>query len=121
MQSGDREMTGKLIRIIFAWAKETLVLRKKDLARVFKVNPRTANRWVCANTTPSPGNRKKLYVLNDIRQLCERTFPNQKAASEWMKKSVPALNGSTPRSLILDGDLERVRSLLATIESGAFI
>ena len=53
--------------------------------------------------------RQAMFLYND-----------EASAKAWINTPQPALDGKSPRGLILSGQIERVRQLLDQLRSGAF-
>ena len=117
----EREMTKDQVGVIYRWAIETLGINNTDLAQAMKVSPETISRWLRGNTMPYPKNIQKINTLGDFQYICGKVFVTPEDTERWMRERVPALNGQTPMFYFLYGDLEGLISVLATIESGAFV
>ena len=85
------------------------------------VSPKTMGRWLKGNTMPRPENIRKVNTLGDLQYLCGNVFRTQETVRRWMRQRLPMLDGLTPMFYFLAGDLEKPISVLANIESGAFI
>ncbi len=62
---------------------------------------------------------RKLAALRALFQQVLEVVENQpELAREWLSTPIGALDGASPKTVILGGEISRIQSLLAEIESG---
>jgi uncharacterized protein (DUF2384 family) len=106
---------------VIAWARNDLELSYDEIGQMVNASGRTVMRWAGLETPPSRDNRDRLMKVAELRHLLGAVFREPNAAVEWLHGSVPALRGRTPLSSLLRGDLDGVVTVLASLESGAFL
>jgi putative toxin-antitoxin system antitoxin component (TIGR02293 family) len=103
------------------WAHRELELNYSEIGRALGADRRTVNRWRKRQSAPSPEHRERMEKLRMLKYLLEAVFENEADAQEWLHASVPILKGRSPKSLLREGEIDRVLGVLAGMESGAFI
>ena len=101
------------------WAQEKLELTDEEVGQAVGVSRKTVQRWKDRESAPSPQHRKHLEQLNQLRYLLETSFRNIDAAQRWMHAPLAALRGRTPHFALVEGDVEALVKILATLAAGA--
>ncbi|MEJ7809784.1 MAG: antitoxin Xre/MbcA/ParS toxin-binding domain-containing protein [Gemmatimonadaceae bacterium] len=104
-----------------AWARAELELTDPEIGQALGADRKTVQRWRARKTVPSREHRRRMEKLNQLRHLLETSFRTPEIGHEWLHRRVPALQGRTPISVLLEGDLDSVISTLGTLASGAFV
>lgn len=102
------------------WASEELDLSFSEIGDVIGVDRRTIYRWRFEESLPSPGHRKRLESVRELRFLLDKVFESSDEALEWLHRPVPMLRGRTPISRLREGRIDEVLGALTGLESGAF-
>lgn len=103
------------------WAHQELNLNYSEIGRAIGADRRTVNRWRKRQSAPSPEHREKMEKLRMLKYLLDAVFENETDAQEWLHSPVPMLKGRSPKSVLREGEIDRVIGVLAGLESGAFI
>jgi transcriptional regulator with XRE-family HTH domain len=101
------------------WAHDLLGLDWAEVAGALGADRRTIYRWRRGLSAPSVEHRERIHELRELRVLLEIVLGDDDGL-EWLRESVPAFGGDTPRALIRRGQLGEVIGVLAAVESGAF-
>jgi hypothetical protein len=98
-------------------AATTLGLNFKQVAQVIRADESTLHRWRKGEKEPSPVFLARLEALDEFVATLKSTVqPGYIRA--WLNTPVPALEGKTPRSLLLEGQIEKLTGLLIALNSG---
>lgn len=103
------------------WAERVLELTDPELGQALGVDRKTIYRWRRRESAPAPAQRKRMEKLTQLKWLLENAFRAPDLGKRWLHQSVAALKGRTPISLLTDGDIDTVLSVLATHASGAHL
>jgi transcriptional regulator with XRE-family HTH domain len=99
-------------------AHDLLGLTYAEVARAIKADESTVHRWRSGDSTPSPIFLDRLDALGELLAELRRTVKDQATARYWLDRKVPALQGRTPREVLLVGRIERLTGLLASFNAG---
>lgn len=99
-------------------AHDRLGLTYREVARALRADESTLHRWRGGETEPSPVFLDRLEALEEFLAEVARTFRSDEAALRWLDREVPALDGRTPRELLLAGRMERLTGLLLSLNLG---
>jgi hypothetical protein len=88
------------------------------VARAIKADESTVHRWRAANSVPSPIFLDRLDALGELLGELRRTVKDQVTARYWLDRNVPALQGRTPREVLLAGRIERLTGMLTSFNAG---
>jgi putative toxin-antitoxin system antitoxin component (TIGR02293 family) len=93
---------------------------QSEAAAFLAISPRTLSRRL-ETFEFEMGERLKLEMLGEVRDLALKTFPNEDAANRWLKTPRPSFGNKTPLQL-LDSvpGYERVKSELIGQVYGMF-
>ena len=113
------------MREVLRWARNNLELTTEEIARFLGITSvRTTACFKGAVQELNPQEWLKVENLFFLMYLTERNIRDKHdphAIFFWVNDSVPALRGRSPKTAILEGDIESVISMLASLESGAHI
>jgi len=87
---------------------------KQEIAAFLKKNPSALSR----QTTSRTGQQALARLAATFRHLLDVTNNDIAQARAWLYTPIQALDGRSPKELMLSGDLEIVANLLDEIESG---
>lgn len=104
-----------------SWAHSELALGIREIGMVVEADERTVRRWKGREVVPRGHHREKIEQIRELRHLLEEVFENKAEAREWLLSSVRAFRGRTPISLLRQGKIDSVITVLATVESGAYL
>lgn len=104
-----------------SWAERELELSDQELGRALRVDRKTIYRWRRRETAPAPEQRRRVEQLTQIQWFLEHAFRTPEIGRRWLHQAVPGLRGRTPISVLIEGDLDRVLTLLATHAAGAHV
>lgn len=99
-------------------AHDLLGLTYAELAKVVKADESTLHRWRNSETEPSPIFLDRLDALAEFLTELQRTVKDPVTTRYWLDRTVPALHGRTPRSVLLDGRIERLTAMLYDFNAG---
>lgn len=94
-----------------------LGLTLKQVALAVKADESTLHRWR-TGSTPSPVFLSRLEALDELVEEMRRTFRSREAARAWLGREIPALDGRTPREIILNGGAEKLTGMLLALNTG---
>lgn len=87
-----------------------------EIAQAVHANESTLYRWRHGKA-PTAVYLSRLQRLDDLVREIQRTMrPN--AIQGWLDRSIPALDGETPRQMILEGRSETVLGMLISLNAG---
>ena len=101
-------------------AYEQLDLNWTEIGGSVGATRKTVVRWRDREHAPSREHRRQLGKLQELLYLVDVLFDGPEEAREWLYSPVPMLRGRTPVSLLVEGEIDQVVSVLAGLESGAF-
>lgn len=101
-------------------AYERLDLNWTEIGESVGATGKTVVRWRDREHAPSREHRRQLEKLQELLYLVDELFDTPAEAREWFYSPVPMLRGRTPVSLLVDGEIDQVLSVLAGLESGAY-
>jgi hypothetical protein len=97
-------------------ARSTLGLNFEEIASAILTDPSTLYRWR-QGQTPTATYLSRLERLDELVKEIRRTVQPD-AVSDWLNRPIPAFDGKTPRTLILNGRSETVLGALLTLNRG---
>lgn len=90
-----------------------------ELAAAVNTSESNLHRWRSGTgAAPTPVFLAGLAALNVFLAELGRTFRDDREARSWLDERVPALQGQTPRRMILDGNVDRVTGVLYAFNAG---
>ena len=119
--SAAAELQMQVTEQTIAWAHDVVGLSYLEIAKALDTDERTVRRWVHHESVPRVASQDRLEQLRELRYLLTSCFRTPEFGVAWLHASVPLLRGRTPRSHLRSGDFGAVLSVLATMESGAFV
>lgn len=102
------------------WAHDEMGLTYDQIGGILEVSGRTLRRWRHDNQEPRPRQKERIEDLRELKYVLREVFPEPEAREQWLHSPSKLLRGRTPMSLLRRGQVARVASALATLESGAF-
>jgi uncharacterized protein (DUF2384 family) len=93
----------------------------EDVARTLGADRKTLYRWRAEEFGPSEMYRDRVEMLNVLLHLLDETFETETAAGAWLHSAVPLLGGRSPIALLLEGQIDDVVGVLASLQSGAVV
>jgi transcriptional regulator with XRE-family HTH domain len=89
-----------------------------QLARALNTNETTLHRWRTGNSAePTPVYLKRLAAFDAFLEELDDLFDAARAR-EWLDQELKALKGKSPRTMIVEGHVDRVTGLLYAINAG---
>jgi uncharacterized protein (DUF2384 family) len=113
----EMEFAGKAL----GWVERELELTDPEIGQALGVDRKTIYRWRKRESAPAPEQRKRMEKLTQLKWFLENAFRTPDLGKQWLHQAVPALKGRMPISVLTEGDIDSVLSLLATHASGAHI
>jgi predicted transcriptional regulator len=101
--------------------KESLGLNFTEIAKAIGVHRNTVYRYHKLESVPSKKVLEQLVQIREITQLLSEVLVNENAQREWLCSTVPLLGDQRPIDLIREGEFNKVRSVLAGLNSGVFL
>ncbi len=93
----------------------------RELAGAIHADEATLHRWrKGGGAAPSPVYLARLAALQTFMDELRRTFRRWDDAAAWVDRAAPAFRDATPRSLILEGHVDRVTGVLYALNAGTF-
>lgn len=90
-----------------------------QVAKAVHTSESNLHRWRAGTGAPPTAVfLARLAALDAFLVELRRTFRDEKEAHAWFASSVPALQGRTPRQMILDGHVDRVTGVLYAVNAG---
>jgi uncharacterized protein (DUF2384 family) len=102
------------------WAHDEVGLTYDQIGGILAVSERTLRRWRHEQQVPRPRQKERIEDLRELKHVLREVFPEPGARELWLHSPSGLLRGRTPISLLRRGQVSRVASALATLESGAF-
>jgi uncharacterized protein (DUF2384 family) len=102
------------------WAHDEMGLTYEQLGGILAVSERTLRRWRHEQQVPRPRQKERIEDLRELKHVLREVFPESEAREQWLHSPSGLLRGRSPISLLRRGQVSRVASALATLESGAF-
>lgn len=99
-------------------AKGYLGLSLKQIAQAVQADESTLHRWLSGMVTPSPVFLARLEALEVLGKEMRRTFRDEATPRARLGRSLPALEGKTPISLVLEDRSEVLTGMLYALNSG---
>jgi hypothetical protein len=99
-------------------AREVLDLTYDEIATALKADDSTLHRWRKGDTEPSPIFLSRLDSLGEFLAELQRTVKDPLTARYWLDRPVPALHNQTPRTVLLEGKIDRLTALLSNFNAG---
>jgi uncharacterized protein (DUF2384 family) len=103
-----------------SWAHDEVGLTYDQIGGILAVSERTLRRWRQEQHAPRPRQKERIEDLRELKHVLRAVFPELPAREQWLHSPSGLLRGRTPISLLRRGQVSRVASALATLESGAF-
>jgi transcriptional regulator with XRE-family HTH domain len=89
-----------------------------QLAQALSTNETTLHRWRAGNSAePTPVYLKRLAAFEVFLEELDDLF-DPRLAREWLDQTLKALKGKSPRTMILEGHVDRVTGILYAINAG---
>lgn len=89
-----------------------------QLARALNTNETTLHRWRAGSGgEPTPVYLKRLAAFEAFLEELTDLFDGA-TARQWLDRTLPALKGESPRTMIIDGHVDRVTGVLYAINAG---
>ncbi len=104
------------------WAESTLELSDAEVGGALGASARSIARWREARNQPHDQHVQAAERLLEVANALEVVFAgDMERLHAWLHQSVPAFQGRTPLRTIADGKLDDVLTVLANIDTGAFV
>ena len=103
------------------WVERELEMTDPEIGQTLGVDRKTIYRWRKRESAPAPEQRKRMEKLTQLKWFLENSFRTVTQGKRWLHQPVPALRGRTPISVLIDGDIDAVLSVLGTHASGAHL
>lgn len=97
-------------------ARRVLGLDEGEIARAVQADKSTLSRWR-EGQAPTAIHLSRLERLDDLVREIQRTI-RPEVVQGWLDRPIPALDGETPRSMILKGRSETVFGMLISLNAG---
>jgi hypothetical protein len=97
-------------------ARTVLGLDYGEVARAVQADESTLYRWR-QGQAPTAVYLSRLERLDDLVREIRRTMRSE-AIPGWLERPIPALNGETPKGMILKGRSETVLGMLISLNAG---
>jgi uncharacterized protein (DUF2384 family) len=98
-------------------AHDALGLTYRQIAAAIGADESTLHRWRSGESEPRSVFRSRMDALHEFQQeLLDAVSP--RAAREWLRTPVPALDGRRPLDLLEEGRIELLTRLLMRINLG---
>lgn len=98
-------------------AHDALALTYRQIAAAVGADESTLHRWRSGESDPRSVFRSRMDALHEFQQeLLDTVSP--RAAREWLRTPVPALDGRRPLDLLEEGRIELLTRLLMRINLG---
>lgn len=97
-------------------ARTVLGLEYGEIARAVQADESTLDRWRHGHA-PAAVYLGRLERLDSLVREVQRTI-RPEAVEAWLNRSNPALEGETPRGMILKGRSESVLGMLSSLNAG---
>lgn len=97
-------------------ARSVLGLDYGEIAQAVQADESTLYRWR-QGKAPTAIYLSRLERLDDLVREIQRTM-RPEAIRGWLDRSIPALDGETPRQMILRGRSETVLGMLISLNAG---
>lgn len=97
-------------------ARRVLGLDYGEIARAVQADESTLYRWR-QGKAPTAIFLSRLERLDDLVREIQRTM-RPEAIRDWLDRPIPALDGETPRQMILKGRSETVLGMLISLNAG---
>ncbi len=97
---------------ILTYLEDTLLLSRKELARILDVEPKTVDRWYSGSHFPQGQARRRLDALHELSTRLEDSFTTSESAHLWLTSGSRYLGGWPPRDALLLGRVDRVNAAL---------
>jgi uncharacterized protein (DUF2384 family) len=120
MHMSMAEIEIRAIDETLGWAHGELGLTYDQIGSILAVSERTVRRWRQEQQVPRPRQKERIEDLRELKHVLREVFPEPGARDLWLHSPSGLLRGRTPMSLLRRGQVSRVASVLATLESGAF-
>lgn len=89
-----------------------------QLAQALNTNETTLHRWRAGNSgEPTPVYLKRLAAFDAFLEELDDLFDATRA-QEWLDRDLKALKGKSPRTMIVEGHVDRVTGILYAINAG---
>lgn len=82
---------------------------------------RTVRRWLARTTTPNVEHQVHLDALRELVLIGRDVFVSAGDAQIWLQCPLPAFQGRTARSILLEGSLTELAASLAGVLAGSHI
>ena len=110
------------VRRALKWAEDTLELSDSEVGGALGASPRSVARWRDAVHKPSDRHVQAAERLLELAHALNSVFGSDaNRLHAWLHESLPALRGRTPLRMIVSGNIDDVLTILANIDSGAFV
>ncbi|MEO9225906.1 MAG: hypothetical protein ABI328_05965 [Gemmatimonadaceae bacterium] len=90
-----------------------------DLAAAVNTSESNLHRWRSGSgAAPTPVFLARLAALDAFLAELHRTFRDDTEARSWLDERVTALQGETPRTMIVRGHVDRITGVLYAFNAG---
>lgn len=94
-----------------------LGLTYREIAASLGADESTLHRWRSGTSAPRSVFLSRMDALREMREELLAAMP-PRAAAEWLRTPVPALDGRRPAELLIEGRIEPVTRLLLRLNLG---
>lgn len=113
----ERERVGALLN----WVERELGLTGLELARTLSVDTANLDRWRLRESVPAPEQLRRTEELAQLARLVASAFRTLELGQRWLRQPVPALQGRTPISVLVDGDIDAVLTVLGAHVASVYV
>jgi signal transduction histidine kinase/transcriptional regulator with XRE-family HTH domain len=119
MMNGESETrSGPEAMAVLEHARTLLGLSLRELAATLPVHESTIHRWR-RGTRPSPAVSRRLGMLHDFTAVLDEAGMDGPAVEAWLDAPASTIDGRHPRTLLLEGQFDVLRRILAGSTGGA--
>jgi uncharacterized protein (DUF2384 family) len=120
--SGAERMKRETTSDIIEDARRIMGLSYNQIANLLDVTRKTLYRYRVKETAPKKKeSEQRVEQVNVLNQFLKEEFTSEEAAQEWLYTSVRAFKWRRPIDLIRDGEINKVVTALANMNTGAFL
>lgn len=115
----EEQSKGDIAKSVIFWAQNNLDLNDEMLGNVLDVSSDTIRDWKNDRSEPQKNNFRKIEKLRRVKFYLQNLAGG--GILNWATTPLGAFEGSTPREVLVNGNLDQVLDLLATTYTGGYV
>jgi len=109
------------LRKAVEWAERMLELSDTELGPALGASPRSVARWRDHLHRPTAQHLLAAERLLELAHALDEVFGRDaQRLQDWLHEPLPVFRGRTPLRMIINGEADKVLTVLANIDSGTF-